>query len=75
MNNNEECHVDVFGCDVVDTTGAGDSFNSGFLYAYLNDYSLEKSCKIGNWVASKAIEGFGMDKFPTLNELKEFIDG
>ena len=73
-NNKEECDVGVFECEVVDTTGAGDSFNSGFLYAFLNGYSLEKSCEIGNWVASKAIEGFGMEKFPTLNELKEFID-
>lgn len=72
-NNNEKCDVGVFECDVVDTTGAGDSFNSGFLYAYLNEYNLEKSCEIGNWVASKAIEGFGMEKFPTLKELKEFI--
>ena len=73
-NNNEECYAEAFECDVVDTTGAGDSFNSGFLYAYLKEYDLEKSCRIGNWVASKAIEGFGMDKFPKLNELKEFIN-
>ena len=65
------CIVDAFKCDVVDTTGAGDSFNSGFLYAFLNGYDLEKSCKIGNWVASKAIEGFGMEKFPSLKELNE----
>ena len=56
------------------TTGAGDSFNSGFLYGKLNDYSLEESCKIGNWVASKAIEGFGMEKFPNLKDLQEFIN-
>lgn len=73
-NNEEECDVKAFECDVVDTTGAGDSFNSGFLYAFLKDYNLEESCKIGNWVASKAIGGFGMDKFPTLKELKEFIN-
>ena len=73
-NNDVECDVGVFECDVVDTTGAGDSFNSGFLYSYLKGYTLEKSCEIGNWVASKAIEGFGMDKFPTLNELKEFME-
>ena len=73
-NKSEECEVGVFECDVVDTTGAGDSFNSGFLYAFLNGYNLEKSCKIGNWVASRAIEGFGMDKFPKLDELKEFIN-
>lgn len=73
MNNDEECFVDSFECDVVDTTGAGDSFNSGFLYSFLQGYDLEKSCKIGNWVASKSIEGFGMDKFPSLKDLTEFF--
>lgn len=75
INKNEKCEVKSFKCEVVDTTGAGDSFNSGFLYGVLNDFTLDESCKIGNWVASKAIEGFGMDKFPTLNELEEFIRG
>ena len=73
INNSTECEVDVFECDVVDTTGAGDSFNSGFLYSYLKGYDLVKSCKIANWVASKAIEGFGMEKFPTLKDLEEFF--
>ena len=45
-NNDGECDVGVFECDVVDTTGAGDSFNSGFLYSYLKDYTLEKSVKL-----------------------------
>ncbi|AMD17170.1 ribokinase [Methanobrevibacter sp. YE315] len=70
MNNSTDCFVEAYECDVVDTTGAGDSFNSGFLYSYLNDFDLEKSCKIGNWVASKSIEGFGMDKFPSLKDLR-----
>lgn len=73
INNSEECFVESFECDVVDTTGAGDSFNSGFLYSFLKGYDLEKSCKIGNWVASKAIEGFGMEKFPSLKDLEEFF--
>lgn len=71
INNNEECHVEAFKCDVVDTTGAGDSFNSGFLYSCLKGYDLEKSCKIANWVASRAIQGFGMEKFPSLKELED----
>ncbi len=73
INKSEECFVEAFECDVVDTTGAGDSFNSGFLYSLLRGYGLEKSCKIGNWVASKAIQGFGMEKFPTAKELEEFF--
>ena len=73
MNNSAECEVESFECNVVDTTGAGDSFNSGFLYSYLKGYDLEKSCKIGNWVASRAIGGFGMEKFPTLKDLEDFF--
>ena len=72
-NGSEECQVCTYECDVVDTTGAGDSFNSGFLYSYLKGYDLEKSCRIANWVASKAIEGFGMEKFPSLKELEDFF--
>jgi ribokinase len=73
IDNSTECEVESFECDVIDTTGAGDSFNSGFLYSYLKGYDLEKSCRIGNWVASKSIEGFGMEKFPTLRDLEDFF--
>ena len=73
MDNSQECFVESYSCDVVDTTGAGDSFNSGFLYSFLKGFDLEKSCKIGNWVASKSIEGFGMEKFPSLKDLEEFF--
>ncbi|WP_298501230.1 carbohydrate kinase family protein [uncultured Methanobrevibacter sp.] len=72
-NGTQECQVDSYECNVVDTTGAGDSFNSGFLYSVLKGFDLEKSCMIGNWVASKAIEGFGMEKFPSLKELEDFF--
>lgn len=73
ISNSEQCFVEAFECDAVDTTGAGDSFNSGFLYSFLKGYDLEKSCRIGNWVASRAIQGFGMEKFPTAKELEEFF--
>ncbi|WP_432644944.1 carbohydrate kinase family protein [Methanobrevibacter sp.] len=73
MDNSTSCFVESYECNVVDTTGAGDSFNSGFLYSFLKGYDLEKSCKIGNWVASKSIEGFGMDKFPSVKDLEDFF--
>ena len=73
IDENESCHAEVFSCEVVDTTGAGDSFNSGFLYGILNDHDLKTCCKIGNFVASKAIEGYGMEKFPNEKDLKEIL--
>lgn len=39
----------------VDTTGAGDAFAAGALYGMTHNYSLEKACKWGNYVASRMI--------------------
>jgi sugar/nucleoside kinase (ribokinase family) len=33
---------------VADTVGAGDSFDAGFLYGYLNGWGLEKSLHLAN---------------------------
>ncbi|MCL2114832.1 MAG: PfkB family carbohydrate kinase [Methanobrevibacter sp.] len=71
-NKNEEVKIPAYNCEVIDTTAAGDSFNAGFLFSYLNDYSLKKSCMIGNWAASKCIENIGIKGLPVKNELKKF---
>lgn len=72
INKNEEVKIPIFKVKAVDTTCAGDSFNGGFLYSYLNGYSLEKSCTISNWIASKSVEGVGISSLPSLEDLKEF---
>ncbi len=74
VNKTDECDVKAFKSEVVDTTGAGDSFNSGFLYGYLNGLKLKECCMIGNFTASKAIEGLGMEKFPAEEDVKKFIE-
>lgn len=71
-NKDEEVKVPVFNVDVVDTTAAGDSFNVGFLYSYLKGYSLEKSCLIGNWVASKCVENICTIGLPNKTQLENF---
>lgn len=71
-NRNEEVKIPAYDCIAIDTTGAGDAFNAGFLYSYLKDYSLEKSCIIGNWTASKCIENIGINGLPNKEKLKEF---
>jgi sugar/nucleoside kinase (ribokinase family) len=44
----EKIRVPSIPVDVVDTVGAGDSFDAGFIYAYLNHWSLEKSLRLAN---------------------------
>lgn len=54
--------IDTYPTDVVDTTGAGDSFAAGFLYGLLHERSIEESGKIGNMVASSCIREYGARK-------------
>lgn len=45
--------------EVVDTTGAGDLFASGFLYGMLNHLSLEECCKIGCCAGAAVVRALG----------------
>jgi sugar/nucleoside kinase (ribokinase family) len=44
--NNQTVKVPSIPIEVVDTVGAGDSFDAGFMYGYLNAWSLEKSLRL-----------------------------
>jgi sugar/nucleoside kinase (ribokinase family) len=59
---------------VIDTVGAGDTFDAGFLYGYLNNWPLEKSlrlaCVCGAISAQKA---GGTDGQPTLEEAMKYV--
>ncbi|MDI9624447.1 MAG: carbohydrate kinase family protein [Methanothermobacter sp.] len=54
-----EVEVPALKVECVDTTGAGDAFNAGFLYAWLTGHDLEMSCYFGNYIASHCIQGYG----------------
>ncbi len=58
-NGDEEFEVDSKNVDPVDTTGAGDAFNSGFLYGLFEDFDLKKAGELGNLTASKCIQSIG----------------
>ncbi len=65
-----------FKVNVVDTTGAGDSFNAGFLYGKLNNYDIERCLLLGNACGALSCTGIGgTTNLPTLKRLKEFIEG
>jgi len=44
---------------IVDLTGAGDLFASGFLHGYVNNLSIKKSLEKGTEMASKIIQKIG----------------
>lgn len=47
-DNNIIYHEPAFPVKVIDTTGAGDCFNAGFLYAWLQGYGIQTCLKWGN---------------------------
>lgn len=59
LSEGESFEVPAFKVDVVDTTGAGDAFNAGFLYGYLSGKDLKECAKLGNYVASLCIQKVG----------------
>ena len=44
------------GVDVIDPTGCGDAFRSGFLYGWANDLSWSDSCMLGSIMGGIAVE-------------------
>ena len=60
--------------EVVDTTGAGDSFNAGFLYGHLNDYTLQDSLALAGACGSLSTRSAGGTAAQsTLNEAQVAI--
>lgn len=57
----EVFHSPGFPAHLVDSTGAGDLFASGFLYGYLQGYPLSKCAKIGNRLGSAIVEVQGAE--------------
>jgi len=56
----EQVTIESFPVKAIDTTGAGDAFNAGFLYGLLdNKNNLYECGKLGNFVASKSIITMG----------------
>ncbi|MBN2518263.1 MAG: carbohydrate kinase family protein [Candidatus Altiarchaeota archaeon] len=50
---------DAIRVNVVDTTGAGDSFSAGFLFKYLQTKDIQQSLLYGNAAAAVTIQEFG----------------
>jgi len=55
----ERLNVEPFKVKAVDTTGAGDAFDAGFLYGLIHEKSLYECGQLGNFVASRSVMAMG----------------
>lgn len=61
---------------VVDTVGAGDSFDAGFIYGYLNRWPVEKSLRLACVCGALSTrEAGGTNGQPTLDEAMRYVSG
>jgi sugar/nucleoside kinase (ribokinase family) len=61
--------------DVLDTVGAGDTFDAGFMYGYLQGWPLERCLKLGVVCGSLSTRlAGGITSQPALEEALRFLD-
>lgn len=65
--------VPAFPIDVVDLTGAGDSFAAGFLIRLYETNDPLQAARFGNATAGLAIASFGAETMPTRAEVQELL--
>ena len=64
-----------FKVEAIDTTGAGDSFNAGFIYGYLVKGDIGLALTYGNGCGALSCTGLGGNTaFPNLALLNEFME-
>lgn len=67
--------VPGFPVEVVNVLGAGDAFAAGFIYGYLKDWDLYKSCRMGNACGAHVVTQLGCANFtPYEDEILELIE-
>jgi sugar/nucleoside kinase (ribokinase family) len=66
-------HCPALDVPVVDTLGAGDAYNAGFITAVTQGLSLQEANLWGNAVAGYKIMHAGARNFPTRSQLEKLI--
>jgi sugar/nucleoside kinase (ribokinase family) len=59
---------------VMDTTGAGDSFNAGFLFGLLQGASIDTCLKYANLMGAACVTGFGVSQLPDRAQLETLLN-
>jgi sugar/nucleoside kinase (ribokinase family) len=67
-----EFFADPLPVETIDTTGAGDCFDAGFIYAWLRGEKPQRCLQIANICGALSTRALGgIDGFPSLEELRE----
>jgi len=70
---NSKSHIAGYRVKVVDTTGAGDSFNGALAYMLDEGRSINEACEFANKVGALTVTKAGaLSSLPTLKEVKAF---
>jgi sugar/nucleoside kinase (ribokinase family) len=69
----EVAQAPALAVDVLDTTGAGDCFNAGFVYGYLRGMSLEACLRRGNVCGGLSTTARGCTALPTAIQVEEAL--
>ncbi len=75
MSEKEKFHAPAFAVEARDATGAGDTFNASFVYAYLKGWELKKCATFANAAgAIKVTKVGGVSSAPNEEEIMRFIE-
>ena len=79
-SSSEQFNIPAFKIEAVETTGAGDSFNAGFLHQYTRGRSLKECARFGTACGALAVTALGgtgafQDKATVQKKLKEILEG
>ena len=73
-NGEEVIRSNSISVNVVDTVGAGDTFDAGFVFGYLNDWPLQKSLRLACVCGALSTQrAGGTEGQPTLQEALAFL--
>ena len=74
ISKSQRVRVESIPAKVVDTVGAGDSFDAGFIYGYLNGWELKKSLQLACVCGALSTQrAGGTEGQPTLQEALAFL--
>lgn len=68
----QSIHQKGYPVKAFDTTGAGDSFNAGFIYSIVQQRDIQQSLLFGNALASFVVSR-KEDRYPTLEEIENRV--